>query len=329
AFGMLVPNRHASSTAYRYGFQGQEKDDELKGEGNSLNYTYRMHDPRIGRFFAVDPLEKSYPWNSSYAFSENMVIDAVELEGLESFKVIKEQIPGTTKYETKVVFEKDIKFGVIRTMESNIRANRQGAGGSQTDGQDYFTRSTSYAKSDGDALRISFTSTNGNYKNSTDLINDILPIAKTTIQNHILELNSKRGQKKDEIIRNSIGKMEKFDMFFKMYDERLIEREYVDYQLKIEIVISAANITSDRINQLKASLQKENFKVSLIQVDKNDLNAPVKISDPLNPSGIDINVNSDANWETNDTVKSSTIYVESENTKERVKKGDTSPEKVN
>ena len=45
-----------------------------------------MHDPRIGRFFAVDPLAKKYPWNSSYAFSENRVIDGVELEGLE-FKI--------------------------------------------------------------------------------------------------------------------------------------------------------------------------------------------------------------------------------------------------
>ena len=41
--------------SYRYGFQGQEKDDEVKGVGNSINYKYRMHDPRSGRFFAVDP----------------------------------------------------------------------------------------------------------------------------------------------------------------------------------------------------------------------------------------------------------------------------------
>jgi RHS repeat-associated protein len=78
-----VPNRHASTSEYRYGFQGQEKDDEIKGEGNSLNYEFRMHDPRVGRFFAVDPLFKKYPHNSPYAFSENDVIRAVELEGLE------------------------------------------------------------------------------------------------------------------------------------------------------------------------------------------------------------------------------------------------------
>ena len=81
---MLVPNRHGSSSAYRYGFQGQERDDELKGEGNSLNYKFRMHDPRVGRFFAVDPLEFKYPFFSPYQFSANTPIMAVELEGLES-----------------------------------------------------------------------------------------------------------------------------------------------------------------------------------------------------------------------------------------------------
>ncbi len=42
-----------------------------------------MHDPRLGRFFAVDPLSIQYSYNSPYAFSENRVIDGVELEGLE------------------------------------------------------------------------------------------------------------------------------------------------------------------------------------------------------------------------------------------------------
>jgi len=87
SFGMLMPNRHESSDKYRYGFQGQEKDDEVKGEGNSLNYKYRMHDPRVGRFFAVDPLTKKYPHYTPYSFSGNKVIHAVELEGLEEVEL--------------------------------------------------------------------------------------------------------------------------------------------------------------------------------------------------------------------------------------------------
>ncbi|MFM2000352.1 MAG: hypothetical protein RL204_2299 [Bacteroidota bacterium] len=52
--------------------------------GGSVTYKYRVEDPRLGRFFSVDPLSAKYPWNSNYAFSENMVIHMVELEGLES-----------------------------------------------------------------------------------------------------------------------------------------------------------------------------------------------------------------------------------------------------
>lgn len=78
-----MPNRHESSDKYRYGFQGQEKDDEIKGEGNSINYKFRMHDPRVGRFLSLDPLAKQYPHNSPYAYAENRVIDGIELEGLE------------------------------------------------------------------------------------------------------------------------------------------------------------------------------------------------------------------------------------------------------
>lgn len=60
-------------------------DNEVyDADGTSINYEFRMHDPRIGRFLSIDPLSKKYAWNSPYAFSENRVIDAVELEGLES-----------------------------------------------------------------------------------------------------------------------------------------------------------------------------------------------------------------------------------------------------
>jgi len=53
-----------------------------------------MHDPRIGRFFAIDPLSPKYPFYSTYAFSGNRVIDAVELEGLEpKLRIIE---PGDT-----------------------------------------------------------------------------------------------------------------------------------------------------------------------------------------------------------------------------------------
>jgi RHS repeat-associated protein len=86
-FGVELDGRTVSG-GYRYGFQNQEKDDEMKGEGNSVNYTFRMHDPRMGRFFAVDPLFNYFPYNSVYAFSENKLIQCIELEGKQAIMII-------------------------------------------------------------------------------------------------------------------------------------------------------------------------------------------------------------------------------------------------
>ncbi len=126
AFGMLQPGRHANTPSYRYGFQGQEMDDEIKGEGNSLNYKFRMHDPRIGRFFAVDPISAEYPWNSSYAFSENRLIDAKELEGLESvlIDVINGERNGKSYFDVTIyeAIKNDVNLDLnVRKLESNSR----------------------------------------------------------------------------------------------------------------------------------------------------------------------------------------------------------------
>jgi RHS repeat-associated protein len=73
------------AAAYRFTFQGQEKDNEIHDvDGSMLAFEYRMHDARVGRFLSIDPLAAKYPWNAPYAFAENKVIQFIELEGLEA-----------------------------------------------------------------------------------------------------------------------------------------------------------------------------------------------------------------------------------------------------
>jgi RHS repeat-associated protein len=78
---MQMKERTFAAQDYTYGFNGQEQDTELLG--GAVSFKYRIHDPRIGRFLSVDPLAPEYPWNSSYAFAENRVIDGIDLEGAE------------------------------------------------------------------------------------------------------------------------------------------------------------------------------------------------------------------------------------------------------
>jgi RHS repeat-associated protein len=82
-FGAPINGRGYSSDAYRFGFNTQEKDDEVNGEGNQLDFKYRAYNTRLGRFFAVDPLTKKYPFYTPYQFAGNTPIEARELEGLE------------------------------------------------------------------------------------------------------------------------------------------------------------------------------------------------------------------------------------------------------
>ncbi|WP_412850843.1 DUF6443 domain-containing protein [Chryseobacterium sp. PMSZPI] len=65
-----------------YKYQGQELQ-----ETGWYSFKWRNYMPDVGRFFNIDPLSEKYAYQSHYNFSENRVIDARELEGLEAIPV--------------------------------------------------------------------------------------------------------------------------------------------------------------------------------------------------------------------------------------------------
>jgi len=66
---------------YRYGFQGQEKDNEIKGSGNSINFGARMLDTRLGRFMSLDPYARLSTGISLYSFAGNNPILFIDYDG--------------------------------------------------------------------------------------------------------------------------------------------------------------------------------------------------------------------------------------------------------
>jgi RHS repeat-associated protein len=69
---------------YRKGFNGMEKDDEVKGGGNSYDFGARMYDSRVGRFLSLDPLMSKFPWQSPYVAFNNNPIFFVDPNGQEA-----------------------------------------------------------------------------------------------------------------------------------------------------------------------------------------------------------------------------------------------------
>lgn len=121
-----MPGKSISPKSYRYGFNGKERDTEWGG-GATYDYGFRVYDGRIGKFLSVDPLAREYSWNSSYAYAENQVIWAIDLDGLERLIIHAQALNkvGNTKIDVegsdvlayKVSFSIEEPDGKIRQVE--------------------------------------------------------------------------------------------------------------------------------------------------------------------------------------------------------------------
>ena len=95
-FGSPLPGRNYQSNQYRYGFNGKENDNEIKGQGNQQDYGMRIYDPRLSRFLSVDPVSPKYPDLTPYQFASNNPIKFIDIDGLERMNPAAKQPTGIT-----------------------------------------------------------------------------------------------------------------------------------------------------------------------------------------------------------------------------------------
>jgi len=113
-FGMTIKDRSwfDADGAYRYGFNGKEKDLALNNEGNTLDFGARIYDARVAKFLSVDPWEDKYAWQSPYAYFRNSPISVVDFKGLggkdKRVKIDKKSKTVSLDLEYKFVRDKDM-----------------------------------------------------------------------------------------------------------------------------------------------------------------------------------------------------------------------------
>ncbi|HEY0609034.1 MAG TPA: RHS repeat-associated core domain-containing protein [Chitinophaga sp.] len=122
-FGMLAPERtYSAASNYRYGFNGKENDNEIKGEGNQQDYGMRIYDPRIAKFLSIDPLTPKYPELTPYQFASNTPIMGVDLDGKEIYVTIGSVARKGT--DIKVTGAVDIKYKVLNLSQKEYTPER-------------------------------------------------------------------------------------------------------------------------------------------------------------------------------------------------------------
>ena len=146
AFGSIMPKRNDNSDKYRYGFNGMEKDDEVKGNGNSYDFGARIYDPRIGRWLSLDPQSEKYPMLSDYSFVANSPLMIIDPDG-ETLRVAAQD---------QSMFLKDL----TKTLGASIANNFS------------FDPKTNELKYVGGAPTFNSTDVEGVYKGIMKVVND-------------------------------------------------------------------------------------------------------------------------------------------------------------
>ena len=141
-FGMEIEALSANSSEYRYGFNGMEKDDEVKGQSNSYDYGARMYDNRLGRWLSIDPMAAKQPAWSPYKMANdnpvlfmdpdgNTEIFTVTINDKRTGKVttmtvvVSEEVMTRMNIQTAVHYFHDIKHTVLIDIDKEGKYTRK------------------------------------------------------------------------------------------------------------------------------------------------------------------------------------------------------------
>lgn len=95
-----------------------EKDDEVKGSGNSYDFGARMYDPRLGRWLTLDPLSKMYPNESPYIFAGNSPILFLDEEGKTKVTYLIAVHKDGTETKLAVIDAEEVAYKWVETADA-------------------------------------------------------------------------------------------------------------------------------------------------------------------------------------------------------------------
>ncbi|MFA6925223.1 MAG: RHS repeat-associated core domain-containing protein, partial [Bacteroidales bacterium] len=176
-----------------HGFNGKEKDDELKGSGNSYDYGMRIYDPRLGRFLSVDPLTRKFAMLTPYQFASNNPIWMVDIDGLEGTKY--DQWKKLTTEEKKVIAT---HFTIVKQLEKNRELAIQKTAELFTGTE---SEKTGFYNDEADAFRHAYFNALNTQSFGRDLANKLGKAHEALDDPSKIKLN----QKKMDLHNNAVG----------------------------------------------------------------------------------------------------------------------------
>ena len=124
-YGMKINDLCYNATGARYGYNGKEQDNEVKGDNNSLDFGARIYDPRVSRFLSQDPLRKDFAFQSPFIYAGNKPINSIDKDGEKEHIMIFHQV---IKQGNTYSYTKDDKMTYSENGKARVwKDNKMGA----------------------------------------------------------------------------------------------------------------------------------------------------------------------------------------------------------
>jgi len=138
-----MQTRTWSSGAYRFGFNGQEKDDEINVDGGSYDFGARILDTRLCRWLSVDPLFHKFSMLTTFCLNGNNPLIFIDKDGREIYPsntfnnspvkpvidkfIADKNNPLTKKYLSQFYgSSRDLNLGYSALLNENAKFNKKG-----------------------------------------------------------------------------------------------------------------------------------------------------------------------------------------------------------
>ncbi|HVX01278.1 MAG TPA: RHS repeat-associated core domain-containing protein [Candidatus Babeliaceae bacterium] len=114
--GMQMPGRtYTAGNQYRYGFNGKEMDNEVKGIGNEYDYGERIYDPRVVVWLSTDKMQAKHPGESPYLFVGGNPIHFLDPDGKDRIEHVR-----TIGKDGTVLIKTQITKGLYKAVWNNV-----------------------------------------------------------------------------------------------------------------------------------------------------------------------------------------------------------------
>ena len=277
-FGTPLYNRGFSFTeGYKYGFNGQEKDNEIAGKGNTNTALHWEYDTRLGRRWNLDLIIK--PWQSDYlCFSGNPIFktdingddDIFDVNGhfLRSTKTgdnIKIQVSNT-----KTIYLSEAKFKLTTIKETDGSTREVGTKQSNSvigNIVNHYSNSKanftvehddgSYAASEPDKKTIHISTDKTG--RTSPLLNNYHNFASAVLHEEIHRNNGDKGMPASDLSLK--GASDHLDVYLKQMKDPSWSKTTPDYQKQmlnnVETLIGNINFQQNGKSSVDSDLSKQ------------------------------------------------------------------------